>query len=52
MHNLMVVERTDIACRAEGMAPIHVLQVGSPLTKVFRSTRPTADEKTREREKD
>jgi len=31
MHNLMVVERIDIARRAEGMA-IHVLQVGSPLT--------------------
>jgi hypothetical protein len=40
-----VVERADIARRAEGIAPIHVLQVGSPLTKVFRSTRPTGDEK-------
>src|SRR6516164_2057435 len=46
MHNLMVVEHIDIARRAEGMAPIHVLQVASPLTKVSRSTRPTGDEKT------
>jgi hypothetical protein len=38
---LHVVERVDIAHRAEGIAPIHVLQVGSPLAKVFRSIQPT-----------
>jgi hypothetical protein len=38
---LHVVERVDIAHRAEGIAPIHVLQIGSPLAKVFRSIQPT-----------
>ena len=47
---LHVVGRVDIAHRAEGIAPIHVLQVGSPLAKVFRSIQRRGDEKTSERQ--
>jgi hypothetical protein len=54
MRNLMVVERVDIARRAEGMAPIHVLQVGSPPLKFSdqpggRSVVKTSNAKKRKR---
>jgi hypothetical protein len=51
MHNLMVVEHVDIARRAEGMAPIHVLQVGSPPLKFSDQPGRRSGVKTSEREK-